>query len=32
MVLILIEQNIILKTQNQDFPQSEIQYAIMLQK
>ena len=30
--LILIEQNIILKTQNQDFPPSEIEYVITLLK
>ena len=31
-VLILIEQNIILKTQNQDFPPSKIDYVITLLK
>ena len=30
MVLILIEQNVILKKQNQNFPQSEIEYVIVL--
>ena len=31
-VLILIEQNIILKTQNQDFPPSKIEYVVTLLK
>ena len=31
-VLILIKQNIILKMQNQDFPQSKIEYVITLLK
>ena len=31
-VLILIEQNVILKTQNQDFPPSKIEYIITILK